>query len=388
VSVRFVIRLGIATVLTLALAPLATAGAQSPPKVSEEPAFRVVEIVPPPGLRTPSGSLELDTSVGAGINESGQVVGWLQNGTIGTCIGCNTGTGNPFVWDPSTGLRVLGYFTGRNSLTGEPQPLRTRANGINDRGEVTGTATTGRYYDDPTAFRWTSSGGYESLGTGDARGINNNREVSGIFVSPTRNLGPFPVKWDANGELLSLGSLGGTHGAAYAINDGGRVVGYSRNAQSYARPFLWDSQTGIRDLSTFFEPDDSTAGGVAWGVNDLGHVVGTTDDPTASLGGSRAFLWRDGQLTRVGPDRTDAYAVNNHDHVVGSVLVPPSRRRRTSEVHAFLYRDGTFSDLNNLIPTDSGILLTEPRSINDAGWIVANGTNAQGRQRSFVLIPR
>jgi probable HAF family extracellular repeat protein len=128
--------------------------------------------------------------------------------------------------------------------------------------------------------------------------------------------------------------------------------------------------------------------GIAWGINDLGHVVGTTDDLTASLGGRCAFLWRDGQLTRIGPDRTDAYAVNNLDHVVVSVLVPPSRRRRTSEVRAFLYRDGTFSDLNNLIPTDSGIVLTEPRAINDAGWIVANGTNAQDQQRSFVLIPR
>jgi hypothetical protein len=51
-------------------------------------------------------------------------------------------------------------------------------------------------------------------------------------------------------------------------------------------------------------------------------------------------------------------------------------------------RERTSSDPNSRIPTTSGIVLTEGRAINDAGRIVANGTNAHGRQRALVLIPR
>ena len=35
----------------------------------------------------------------------------------------------------------------------------------------------------------------------------------------------------------------------------------------------------------------------------------------------------------------------------------------------------------------SGVVLDDARGINDSGWIVANGTNAQGQRRAFVLVP-
>jgi probable HAF family extracellular repeat protein len=355
-----VIRVAIAAVLVLALAPLATAGAQSPSTVVEESPFNVVEIGTLPGF---------DTSTGTGINESGQVVGTLRQGTKGTF--------GAFVWDRSSGLRALGTFPDR-TIEGEPLNRLTTGAAINDRGEVAGTAFTGSAYDPGVAFRWSETGGFERVDTGRASGINNDRQVAGTLADQT------PVRWDATGQRLSLGSLGTNEGSPTAINDGGQVVGYSRNTSGYARPFLWDPQTGLRDLGTF--RSGSASGGTALGVNDLGHVVGraASDDRIPS----RAFLWRDGQLTAVGPAASSANAINNLDHVVGDFLVGGKNRRDPVRPHAFLSRDGTVTDLNSLIPTDGGIELNTAEAINDAGWIVANGKNQQGNTRTFVLIPR
>jgi probable HAF family extracellular repeat protein len=276
---------------------------------------------------------------------------------VGTLQQSPYGASSAFVWDRSSGLRALGNFEGRSTTGG----------GINDRGEVAGNGV-GFVYDPGTAFRWSPAGGFELLGRASASGINNAREVSGTA------LGPAPLRWTAGGEQQSLGSLGGTQGIANAINDSGQIVGYSRNTLGYPRPFLWDPLTGMRDLGTF--RGGAASVGVAYGINDRGHVVGNADSEYG-----RAFLWRNGQLTAVGPELSYAYAVNNLDHVVGEFSARAGLR-------AFLSRDGSFTDLNRLIPAGSGITLTGARAINDAGWIVANGRNRQGARRAFVLIPR
>jgi probable HAF family extracellular repeat protein len=131
----------------------------------------------------------------------------------------------------------------------------------------------------------------------------------------------------------------------------------------------------MTDLGTF--AGTPTSFGRAFAVNEAGHVAGDADSGSFS----RAFLWIDGELIPIGPNLSYAYALNDLDHVVGQFTV-------RSRSRAFLYRDGKFVDLNTLIPSNPRITLTEARGINNAGWIVANGTNAKGQKRAFVLIPQ
>src|SRR5204863_2721197 len=54
--------------------------------------------------------------------------------------------------------------------------------------------------------------------------------------------------------------------------------------------------------------------------------------------------------------------------------------------HAFLYRNGTMTDLNTLISPSSGWVLSIAVDINDLGSIVGVGTH-NGQTASFLLTP-
>lgn len=306
--------------------------------------YQVIELSPPAGF---------DNVAGAGINKAGQVVGTAQVSPYGEV--------SAFVWDRATGLRTLGRFNNRG----------TSGSGINDRGEITGGTAGTTVYDPGTPIVWSPRAGFRALsGGGGGAGINDTGQVAG-----TQGLGPRAVRWSPTGEALALGALGGQEGSALGINDQGQVVGWARASSYLPRPFLWDPAVGMRDLGTFQSNGYGT--GTAHAVNEAGHVVGDTAGPELS-GFARAFLWRDGRLTAIGPQVSFAYAVNNLDHAVGQALVGSSYR-------AFLYQGGRSTNLNSHAPR--GVMLTSARGINDAGWIIANGTNPQGRQRAFVLIP-
>jgi hypothetical protein len=57
---------------------------------------------------------------------------------------------------------------------------------------------------------------------------------------------------------------------------------------------------------------------------------------------------------------------------------------------AFINNNGTFHDLNTLIPANSGIMLLERNGINDNGQISCNGLQTSGaqQQRGVLLTPK
>lgn len=320
------------------------------PVAAASPAYTVIEIGPVTGFNSSGAS---------GINESGQVVGTLAQ--------LPYGAQSAFVWDQTNGVQALGKFENRG----------TAGNAINDNGDVVGRALGLSVYDVGFPFFWSPDSGFRRLNEptgyygGSATGVNNAGQVSGYVGTGTY----LATRWEEDGQAQLLGSLGGTWGYGNGINEAGQVAGYSGNSSGYHHPFLWDPETGMTDLGTFAGTD--TSFGQAFAINEAGHVVGNAD--SGSFG--RAFLWQDGELIAIGPNLSYAYALNDLDHVVGQ-FTSRSRSR------AFLYKDGKFVDLNALIPSNPRVTLTDARGINNAGWIVANGTNAQGKKRAFVLIPR
>ena len=135
----------------------------------------------------------------------------------------------------------------------------------------------------------------------------------------------------------------------------------------------------VQDLGTLGGTADSEANA----INDAGKVVGFSN---TSSGETHAFLYSGGQmidLGTIGGTFSFAFDINNSDEVVGQ-----SGTRPNNDTHAFLYSDGVMRDLNDLIPKNSSWELRNARAINDKGYIVGYGTKGdQEERRALLLVP-
>jgi probable HAF family extracellular repeat protein len=128
--------------------------------------------------------------------------------------------------------------------------------------------------------------------------------------------------------IIDLGTLGGPESIPFGLNDLGQVVG-----QSYGDAFLWNSKTGMQDLSQILG-----ISGQAIYINNQGQVVG--NNPT--------FLWSpsDG-YTRLTNTQSYPGGVNNLGQVVGKFNVIVGAE--IEQTHAFLWSKGTgLQDLGTL----------------------------------------
>jgi probable HAF family extracellular repeat protein len=352
-----------------------------------------------------------NSSLPAWVNDNGLVAGQSENGIDPLTGGYAV---EAILWGKDGGLSDLGTLGGNQSY----------ANAVNNRGQVAGaalntipdpyTSNVSNFYltgaTQVHAFRWTESQGMQDLGTlgsgadSAALLINKRGQIAGwSFTNTTPN--PLlddcslfnqnlptedPFLWD-DGKMIDLGTLGGTCGRAYSLNNRGRVAGFSYLAgDQICHPFLWDKKGGMRDLGTL--GGDS---GQAFSVNDAGEVVGKANLPGV-LGcdqfstPAHAFLWKNGVMTDLGTPAGDlcsfALAINAKHQVVGNGWdcnneLPPFG-------HSFLSEDGEpVVDLNTLIPPNSGLQLTWAADINDPGEIASLGTLSNGDIHAFMLIP-
>jgi len=257
----------------------------------------------------------------------------------------------------------------------------SRALGINASGQVVGysfTDFTARH-----AFLWDAVSGMQDLGTlpggtqSYATGINN----SGQVVGASGIAGSFPYHaflWDAVSGMQDLGTLpGGTQSYAAGINNSGQVVGSSDTVgtQGYGHGFLWQNGA-MTDLGTL--PGDGES--YAYGINDSGQVVGESRGFPI-----HAFLWDAVHgMQNLGTLSQDAFAygINSNGQVVGtSEIFDPNFGIND----AFVWQNGTMSDLNDQIPRGSGWSLIYAYAINSAGQIAVYGYN--GHNHAVLLTP-
>jgi probable HAF family extracellular repeat protein len=139
--------------------------------------------------------------------------------------------------------------------------------------------------------------------------------------------------------ITDLGTLGGAHSGAVAINDRGQVAGGSTTATGEGHAFLWRKGT-MTDLGTLGGRSSS-----AVAINNRGQVVGTsaTTNGSSPFGtGPHAFRWQKGTMTNLGDlgqRISTASAINDHGQVVGTFSFPG---------YAFLWQNGTMTDLGTL----------------------------------------
>jgi probable HAF family extracellular repeat protein len=122
-----------------------------------------------------------------------------------------------------------------------------------------------------------------------------------------------------------------------------------------------------------------------YGINDAGQVTGESYI-TPPVGGTRAFLYTNGQmidLGTLGGSLSSGLAINNAGQVTGR-----STTASNSGSHAFLYSNGQMIDLNSVIDPTLGITLYTATAINAHGQIVADGFyDGNFSDRAFLLTP-
>lgn len=335
------------------------------------------------------------SSYATGINNKEQVVGYST-----------TADGDrAFLWSSTKGLQNLGVL--ETDVNVSPN---SRAFDINDLGQVVGVSTDKppSYSPGQRPFIWDSTKGIQDLGVlGDnvyntvpaATAINNlGQEVGYSSFSSTRPAGYRPVLWDSTTGIQKLGDFSPDfpynslyNGYAYGINDLGQVVGSTPKNNS-ASAFLWDSTKGLQDLGI---------SGAATDINNKSQIVGFENPSnvpypavlsiglfSVNNGTDAFFLDSTGDKQDIGVLGTNSdgnsYSIANRINDEGQVVGLSSNGNGN---HAFLWSNNVLTDLNNLIPADSGWTLENATDINDTGYIIGSG-QINGQTHAFVLAPQ
>jgi probable HAF family extracellular repeat protein len=284
-----------------------------------------------------------------GINDLGQAVGMSETaapdpsgedicgfGTHLTCV--------PFLWRD-------GHMSGLPTLGGN----NGQASAINNRGEVVGFAENG------------------VLDSTCPAGLTNNRiALAALWAG-------------GNAEALPLSDKD-VDGEAFGINDRGEAVGYSGTCTSASHAMIWKDHTG-----TVLQNLGSKGGDVAYVINNKGQIAGQVGAPDDSTFYAAAWLdGADGKATKIdllpGDFAGFATGINNRGQVVGNDF-----DSNFDWFHGFIWQDNVTTDLNTLIPEDSGLFIISASNINDRGQISGMATVVSGPHtgeiHAYLLTP-
>jgi len=371
--------------------------------------------------------------INLGDPEGGTLSQGTGNNQAGWVVGFSTLPGNAVMqaelWRDET-AKTLGTLGGPNSAVAWPNR--------NDHGVIAGIAETSELQ--PHNEAWSCSlavfpgapdghvcrgfvwrdGVMTELPTlggdnGFATGINNRDEIVGWaenethdptcneFTNTNQLLQFEAVRWVWKGHHYEAEALppypGDLDGAATAINQAGAVVGISGICDAAVgggtaeHMLVWKDGQVLSSLPTL--------GGSYWNtpmdINNRDDVVGFSDlpgdGPTIAEANFHAFFWSARPFACNGKTVTgtcdlgtldpagvsEALGVNDRDQVVG-VSFPIG--------HAFLWENGTMTDLNKRVVSGTTLILADAQDINDRGEITGAATDpSTGATVAFKAIP-
>ena len=238
-------------------------------------------------------------TAGAGINASGEIVGYYIDGS-----------GNEY------GFLYNGTWTKLDDSSEGGGVNGTQAFGVNASGEIVGV-----YEDSSNVYHGFlyNNGTFTTLNDGAdgtfAYGINAAGEVVGFYYDSGGVSHGFLYNGSTfttlNDSLAGSGVGQGT--IATGINDSGQIVGYYLDSSGAENGFLYSG-------GTYTTIDDSlgTDGTVALGINNSGQIVGYYVDGS---GVKHGFLYSGGTYTTIddssGTDGTVAFGINNAGQISG-----------------------------------------------------------------------
>ena len=241
-----------------------------------------------------------------------------------------------------------------------------RPYGINDKGEVVGNGQNAFLYSHGIL---NDLGPLDGIRTG-ATAINNSGQIVGYAGNRAFLY--------SNGLMneINLNLDGTTGGTPYAINNHGEVVGLGIGQNHAGHAILRHADGSLFDIDNLLNPlHDPQSGSRAYGINDLGQVVGYNGNSHAFLYANEAVL----DLGTLGGGASEATGINIHGQIVGNSYTSNMR------IHAFLYSDGVLYDLNTMIDPSLGWELLHAEAINNSGQIAGYGYNGNGQMRAFII---
>ena len=257
-------------------------------------------------------------------------------------------------------------------------------------------------------------------GNGIAGGINILGEISGLVVVDNTSR---TAKWNNLGNLTFTDNV---HDRSFGtkLNDNGTIGGTSTIVGNPSRATIW-----INNNPVYINMPASNIEGGCWthvsDINNNNWAVGSACVPFSN---SKTFLWKaSGNMVYL-PDlgeQSYAHGINNNNLIVGNVQEPVTFSRKAAvweneilsiietpvgftwaeakDVNSsneivgyyregfansfgFIFKDGVRTDLNTLLPVNSGWSITKAVAINDNGAILAEGLK-NGNSSSCILTP-
>jgi probable HAF family extracellular repeat protein len=248
--------------------------------------------------------------------------------------------------------------------------------GVNDSGQAVGN-----YYGNPSGFLSSEATGFVDLGSvlGSANGINTSGQIVGVA-------GGHAALYNS-GTITDLGVLGsgGSNSVANAINDAGQIVGQADiNNAPESEAFLY-SGGSMQSLGVLYGRHGNSW---ATAINSNGVIVGASqpgDTFSGTYWNNHAFVYRNGTMTDLGVlpgspanSSSGAAAVNNAGVTVGSA----ETNGMWGVQHAVLWdANGTIHDLGIFPDAYDG---SNANGINDSGQVVGWAYGSDGQQHGFI----
>ncbi len=319
----------------------------------------------------------LPSSVGNGINASGQATGWAL-----TSVNVEP---QAFISDSTTyamaGIGIAGNFSEGYAInaSGQVAGYFSSYDFDNPNHAFVTDATTNALTDLGTLGCGTRD---HCNGSSYGTGVNASGQVVGYSDTATGSTHAFITNPSTN-AMTDLGTLGGDGSKAFGINDNGQVTGGSDLvADGWYHAFITDPSTNLMtDLGTLGGPQS-----FGYAINASGQVTGYSY--TAS-GPAHAFVAdaTTGEmidLGTLGGTSSEGLAINASGQIVGWADTASNIQ------DGFLYTGGQMLDLNSLLDASDAAAYTisSATAINDNGQIVANGTViATGAKVALLLNP-
>ncbi len=261
------------------------------------------------------------------------------------------------------------------------------ATALNDAGQIAGysqvttgsglggVATTGAFlYSQGTLQDLGTLGGSDSVATS----LNASGWVAGYSTTSTGSSSPTHAFLYSKGSMTDLGTLSGsTNSYATGVNDSGQVVGYATKNSDLGyttQAFVVTPGSAMQALGTLGGSGTSSQ---ATGINDSGEVVGYSGTGADDGLVENAFLWSQSTgMQNLGTlsGFTDSYAtaINNSGLIVGYLYGPGNGGL---DYHAFMESNGKMTDLNSLLPANSGWTLMTATAVSNQNEIVGIGSD-------------
>ncbi len=315
---------------------------------------------------------ELETQLGwvpvaRGLTPKGLVVGALEADDLLAS--------RPAQWSSDGRLTLLSQ---------DPRYAAGRVLDANDAGDLVGTRGVDTSLPDQ-AVRWKPQGAVPlSVAPSSVARAVNRRGVAVGHLILADGMTYQATRWGVDGTATALPGLGGTTTFVTDVDRYGRMVGTATELPSNYRAVSWAANGELRVLPTLGGQHS-----FASGSNDSGDVVGraSLNQPQLEM---RPVLWRKGaeaiDLGSFGGTDGLANAVNNQQVVVGF------SSDATRKLKAFVWRSGSMTDLNTMVPKrflNAGNRLESANRISDQGvilaWAVQSVSGQPDRGRSVIL---